>query len=91
MEQQIQGVVATADHVAAKLGSRKRLKVSFDEWNVWSHSLFGGEGSLDWAHAPRIIEEEYDVAAAAVVGATIDGDRLNVVLPPISFNVVKAS
>ncbi|QFY12491.1 alpha-L-arabinofuranosidase [Nonomuraea phyllanthi] len=71
MERQIEDVIATADHVAAKLGSRKRLKVSFDEWNVWSQSLFGGESGLDWAHAPRIIEEEYDVAAAAVVGSLL--------------------
>ncbi|MFI7703323.1 alpha-N-arabinofuranosidase [Nonomuraea sp. NPDC049480] len=93
MEQQIEGVIATADHVAAKLGSRKRLKVSFDEWNVWSHSLFGGENSLDWAHAPRIIEEEYDAAAAAVVGSLLitllnHADRVGIACQAQLANVI---
>ncbi|MEO3887463.1 alpha-N-arabinofuranosidase [Nonomuraea sp. B5E05] len=93
MEQQIEGVIATADHVAAKLGSRKRLKVSFDEWNVWSQSLFGGESSLDWEHAPRIIEEEYDVAGAAVVGSLLitllnHADRVGIACQAQLANVI---
>jgi alpha-N-arabinofuranosidase len=93
MEQQIQGVIATADHVAAKLRSRKRLKISFDEWNVWSHTQFRGESSLDWAHAPRIIEEEYDVAAAAVVGSLLitllnNADRVGIACQAQLANVI---
>ena len=34
----IDAVVATADHVGAQLRSRKRIKLSFDEWNVWYQS-----------------------------------------------------
>ncbi|MEV0378405.1 alpha-N-arabinofuranosidase [Nonomuraea sp. NPDC050643] len=93
MERQIHDVISTADHVAAKLGSRKRLKVSFDEWNVWSQSLFHGEASLDWAHAPRIIEEEYDVAGAAVVGSLLitllnHADRVGIACQAQLANVI---
>ena len=31
----IHEVVATADHVGAKLSSPKKINISFDEWNVW--------------------------------------------------------
>src|SRR5690606_15027804 len=31
----IHQVIATADHVGARLGSDKRVNISFDEWNVW--------------------------------------------------------
>jgi alpha-N-arabinofuranosidase len=71
MDDFISAVVATADHVGAKLGRRKKLKLSFDEWNVWSRSRFGGEDSLDWTEAPRLIEEDYDVTGAVVVGSLL--------------------
>ena len=93
MAAQIDAVVATADHVAAKLSSRKRLRLAFDEWNVWSQSLFGGEASLDWAEAPRIIEEDYDVTAAAVVGSLLitllnRADRVGVACQAQLANVI---
>jgi alpha-N-arabinofuranosidase len=31
----IREVAATCDFVAAKRRSRKRIQLSFDEWNVW--------------------------------------------------------
>jgi alpha-N-arabinofuranosidase len=62
-------VIATADHVKAKLRSRKRLRISFDEWNVWYQRRFPGETSLDWEQAPRLIEDEFSVADAVVVGS----------------------
>jgi alpha-N-arabinofuranosidase len=93
MDSHIDAVVATADHVAAKLGSRKRLRLSFDEWNVWSQSLFGGEASLDWAEAPRIIEEDYDVTAAVVVGSLLitllnHADRVGIACQAQLANVI---
>ncbi|GII76798.1 alpha-N-arabinofuranosidase [Sphaerisporangium rufum] len=93
MEAQIHALVATADHVAARLRSPRRLKISFDEWNVWSQSLFGGEHSLDWAEAPRIIEEEYDAAAAAVAGSLLitllaNTDRVGIACQAQLANVI---
>jgi alpha-N-arabinofuranosidase len=71
MDRMIDDVVATADHVGAKLRDRRRIKLSFDEWNVWYQSRFGGEHSLDWEAAPRLIEDVYDVKDAVVVGSLL--------------------
>ncbi|MGH3730569.1 MAG: alpha-N-arabinofuranosidase, partial [Micromonosporaceae bacterium] len=35
MDRFIDSIAATADHVAAKLRKRKKVQLSFDEWNVW--------------------------------------------------------
>jgi alpha-N-arabinofuranosidase len=61
-------VIATCDHVGAKKRSRRKLKLSFDEWNLWYESRFVGQDHLDWAHAPRLIEDEYTVEDAVVLG-----------------------
>lgn len=68
MDDFIDGVVATCDHIAAKKRSRRRLKLSFDEWNLWHESRFAGQDHLDWARAPRLIEDEYTVEDAVVLG-----------------------
>ncbi|WP_433305021.1 alpha-N-arabinofuranosidase [Actinoplanes sp. CA-030573] len=64
----IDAVVATCDHVRAKNGHRKHINLAVDEWNVWYQSRFAGEESLDWAEAPRLIEDTYSVTDAVVVG-----------------------
>ena len=68
MDNFIDGVVATCDHIAARKRSRRKLKLSFDEWNVWYMSQFPGPDKLEWEHAPRLIEDEYTVQDAVVVG-----------------------
>jgi alpha-L-arabinofuranosidase len=71
MDHFIEGVVATADHVAAKRQSRRKLKLSFDEWNVWYESRFVGYRNLDWASAPRLIEDDYTALDAVAVGTLL--------------------
>jgi alpha-N-arabinofuranosidase len=69
MDHFIDSVVATADHVRAKLGLRKRIDLSFDEWNVWYLSRFQNAGpEPGWPAAPRLIEDRYNVTDAVVVG-----------------------
>jgi len=67
----IEAVVATADHVGAKLRRREKLMLSFDEWNVWYQRRFAGQRTLDWAYARPLIEDEYHVADAVVVGSLL--------------------
>ena len=68
----IESVVATADAVRARLGRSKRINLSFDEWNVWRQSAYAADGTpTDWSVAPRLIEDEYDVADAVVVGSLL--------------------
>ena len=47
MDRFIEAVVATADHVRAVGRHRKRINISFDEWNVWYQNRFAGERNLD--------------------------------------------
>ncbi len=68
MDRFIDGVIATADHVAAKKHSPRKLQLSFDEWNVWYAQRFVGRTKADWETAPRLIEDEYTVRDAVVVG-----------------------
>ncbi len=68
MDAFIEGVVATADHVRAKLRKSKRIRLSFDEWNVWYTDTFDGG---TWERAPRMSEDLFDVADAVVVGSLL--------------------
>jgi alpha-N-arabinofuranosidase len=69
MDAFIEDVVATADHVAAKGRHKRRLKLSFDEWNVWYQSRL--QADLDrrgWVEAPALIEDTFTATDAVVVG-----------------------
>ena len=68
MDAFIEGVVATADAVAARRRLRKRINVSFDEWNVWYQSRFPGSEVLEIDTAGPRIEDVYSTLDAVVVG-----------------------
>jgi alpha-N-arabinofuranosidase len=73
MDAFIDAVVATADHVGAVRGSRKRIDISFDEWNIWDQKRFENVDKIDgidnWPIAPRLLEDVYSVADAVVFGS----------------------
>ncbi|MGN6504397.1 MAG: alpha-N-arabinofuranosidase [Tepidisphaeraceae bacterium] len=52
------------NYVRGKKRSKKRVYVSFDEWNVWYKDR-GGDGK--WKAAPHLLEEVYNVEDALVV------------------------
>jgi alpha-L-arabinofuranosidase len=69
MDHFVSTVAAIADQVGHQLHNPKRINISFDEWNVWSIGRYQGVGRVQgWPVAPRIIEDEYTVADAVVVG-----------------------
>jgi len=72
MDDFIESVVATADHVKAVSGRDKTINISFDEWNVWYIDRYQQvdkiEGIDNWPVAPRLLEDAYSVADAVVVG-----------------------
>lgn len=71
MDRQIHDIIATADHVSSTKHSRKKIQVSFDEWNVWYQDRFNGERSIEIEEAPRLIEDLYTVLDAVVVGSLL--------------------
>jgi len=73
MDHFIESVVATADTVRATLGRKKRINISFDEWNVWYSDRFHESGKITdtWPYAPRLLEDQYSVTDAVVVGSLL--------------------
>jgi alpha-N-arabinofuranosidase len=96
MESFIENVVATADHVGAKLKSKKKINLSFDEWNVWYISKWHeieNSGARDWAEAPRLLEDNYSVTDAVVFGSLLiallrHADRVTVACLAQLVNVI---
>jgi alpha-L-arabinofuranosidase len=70
MDSFIEEVVAIADAVAARRRSRKRIMLSFDEWNVWYRTRRGEQNRLKegWPVAPPILEEQYNMQDALAFG-----------------------
>jgi alpha-N-arabinofuranosidase len=72
MDHFIESVVATADAVGAELKSKKKINISFDEWNVWYVSRYHNVDKItdieSWPIAPRLLEDSYSVLDAVVVG-----------------------
>ncbi|TQJ25305.1 alpha-N-arabinofuranosidase [Micromonospora sp. A202] len=94
MDNFITEVVATADHVAAKQRHKRKLKISFDEWNVWYESRL--QADLDrrgWVEAPALIEDDFTAVDAVVVGDLLitllrHADRVGVAAQAQLANVI---
>ncbi|WP_460072635.1 arabinosylfuranosidase ArfA [Streptomyces sp. YKOK-I1] len=71
LEHFIEAIVATCDHVGARLKSRKRINLSFDEWNVWYQKRPNPHPVQDWQTAPRLLEDVYTVTDAVVFGSLL--------------------
>ncbi len=69
MERQIREVAAVADLVRGRQRSRKRLWLSFDEWNVWYK---GDPTNGRQQFAPRLLEEVYNLEDALLVGGIVN-------------------
>ncbi|WP_203580693.1 arabinosylfuranosidase ArfA [Microbacterium hibisci] len=75
MDRFIEAVAATADQVRAELKHEKVMQISFDEWNVWYNRRFHREDKITdphtWPYAPRLLEDQYSVVDAVVVGGLL--------------------
>ncbi|MBV1707276.1 MAG: alpha-N-arabinofuranosidase [Hyphomicrobiales bacterium] len=76
LERYIGSVAAVIETVRAKRRSKRRVTISFDEWNVWYPSRLPDRavlaGEAGWPHAPRLHEDVYDVADMLQVGCIIN-------------------
>ncbi|MGW7520780.1 arabinosylfuranosidase ArfA [Streptomyces sp. NPDC054796] len=89
----IENVIATCDHVGARLKSKKRINLSFDEWNVWYQSRPNPHPVEDWQEAPRLLEDVYTVTDAVVFGSLLiallrHADRVTVACLAQLVNVI---
>jgi alpha-N-arabinofuranosidase len=93
LDRAIEGVIATADHVGAKLKSRKRLQLSVDEWNVWYYSRWSENDLSEWPTLRPLIEDTYDELDATMVASLLvtllrHSDRIGVACLAQLVNVI---
>lgn len=71
----IERVAVIADEVQASVGSKRRMRLSLDEWNVWYmrdfHRRVAMRDQRAWPVAPPLIEDRYSVADAVAVGGLL--------------------
>ena len=72
----IKTIGSTIEVVGAMKRSRKKVTISFDEWNVWYHSNVQDREILDgakgWPHAPRLLEDIYNFEDVLQVGCILN-------------------
>ena len=95
MDRVIDTVAATADAIALRRNSPKRIMIAFDEWNVWYREPYWAAGGApkDWRKNPRLIEDSYSVTDAVVVGSLLisllrHADRVTVACLAQLVNVI---
>ncbi|PZD95106.1 alpha-N-arabinofuranosidase [Paenibacillus sambharensis] len=71
MDEFIDSVTAICDYVKAKKRSKKKMFLSFDEWNVWFHSHESDKKLDPWQIAPPQLEDIYNMEDALVVGCML--------------------
>ncbi|MNW39253.1 Intracellular exo-alpha-(1-_5)-L-arabinofuranosidase [compost metagenome] len=67
----IKEIVAVCDYIKAKKRSKKTMHLSFDEWNVWFHSLESDKHLDPWQIAPAQLEDHYTFEDALMVGSML--------------------
>jgi alpha-N-arabinofuranosidase len=72
MDRHIHEIAAVCDYVQGLQRSRKRLWLSFDEWNVWYRARGGPFTNGRRTAAPHLLEEVYNLEDALVVGGFVN-------------------
>ena len=96
MDAFIKTVVSICDAVGGKKHSRKKLMLSFDEWNVWYHSNQQDRDILKadkWGQALPLLEDVYNFEDALLVGSMLitmlrNADRVKVACMAQLVNVI---
>ena len=92
----IKTVVAICDTVRGKKHSKKRLNLSFDEWNVWYHSNEQDKEirkADPWGVALPLLEDVYNFEDALLVGCMLitflrNADRVKIACMAQLVNVI---
>ena len=92
----IREVVAICDAVGGKKHAKKKLNLSFDEWNVWYHSNQQDQEvwkAEKWGRALPLLEDVYNFEDALLAGAILitflkNADRVKVACLAQLVNVI---
>ncbi len=96
MDMFINEVVAICDAVGARKRNKKKLNLSFDEWNVWYHSNAQDKEIVKqdkWNRALPLLEDIYNFEDALLVGSMLitflrNADRVKVACLAQLVNVI---
>jgi alpha-N-arabinofuranosidase len=93
MDTFIKSVISTCDFVKARKRSKKTINLSFDEWNVWFHSIEADRELDPWSVAPPQLEDVYTFEDALVVGCMLitllkHADRIKIACLAQLVNVI---
>ena len=96
MDEFIKTVASICDAVGGKKHSRKKLHLSFDEWNVWYHSNAQDKEILKrdkWGRALPLLEDIYNFEDALLVGSMLitflrNADRVKIACMAQLVNVI---
>ena len=72
MDRQITESLAVCDMVQGHKRSKKKLWLSFDEWNVWYRARSGDAVNGHEQEAPHLLEEVYNLEDALLVGGLVN-------------------
>ena len=72
IDQQIEAVDGLCRYVQAKIRSRKRYYLAFDEWNVWYRTQNAESVNGHGKFAQHLVEEEYNLEDALVVAGFLN-------------------
>jgi alpha-N-arabinofuranosidase len=96
MDAFIKMVVSLCDAIGGKKHSKKKLNLSFDEWNVWYHSNEQDKQVLAnnrWGQSLRLLEDVYNFEDALLVGGMLitlirNSDRVKIACLAQLVNVI---
>lgn len=92
----IHTVCCTIDYVKARKRSEKQINLSFDEWNVWYHSIDADNRKMagdPWDLHPHLLEDHYTFEDALLVGLILitflrHADRIRIACLAQLVNVI---
>src|ERR1035437_9357176 len=96
MDSFIKTVVSLCDAAGGKKHSRKKLNLSFDEWNVWYHSQEQDKQVMKqnrWGQSLHLLEDVYNFEDALLVGSLLitllrNSDRVKIACLAQLVNVI---
>jgi len=93
MDAFIKSVAAMCDAIQGKTHSKKKVHLSFDEWNVWFHSNSQDAELPSWTQAPPMLEDVYTHEDAVLVGLMLitmlkNADRVKIACLAQLVNVI---
>lgn len=96
LDRYIVTVSGVIDYIKTKKRSKKDVKISFDEWNVWYHKRDDDAKrrvDFDWPEAPELLEEPYNLEDAILVGSLLNvfirrSDRVKIACMAQLVNVI---